>query len=145
MPRLRKEIEDKVIGMVKDGYINSEIHDNTSVSLPTIRKMRKRVESEKSRKEPVKSVDGERLLKKDEESIFLDLKGKKIRFVDVIHEDWFTSELNDSYKGNLEDALKGSNLDNWLLDPYWRGIEGLMDRVKAVSYTHLTLPTILLV
>ena len=132
MPRLRKETVDKVIDLIKNGYINTEIRGNTSVSLPTIRKLRKRVESEKIGKDSVKSFETEGLLKKGEESIFLDLEGKKIQFVDVIHEDWFTSELNDSYNGKIKDALKGSNLHGWF-GVHWEEIEALKDRVKNLE------------
>ena len=99
MPKLRKETVNKIEELIQAGYINAEIRDFTSVSLPTIRNIRKGLESEKSGKESRKSVESEIFGKenvievgegKDYEKVeFLDLKGKKVRFTDVVDESMF--------------------------------------------------------
>ena len=79
MPRLRKEMVDQIKGLMKEGFIDVEIHDKTEVSLPTIRKIRKNVEDVI---EVGKGKDMERV------ELF-DLKGKKIAFEDVINVEQF--------------------------------------------------------
>ena len=66
MPRLRKEIVDKIEGLLNAGYINSEIRDKTGVSLPTIRKIRKRLEIEEREKESNKRIKTETTRKEAE-------------------------------------------------------------------------------
>ena len=87
---------DKIEELIRQGYIDVEICAKTSVSRPTVRKIRRSMESAKGGKEGAKSVENETIGKetviaigegKDNEKVeFLDLQGKKIRFSDVVDE-----------------------------------------------------------
>ncbi len=98
MPRLKKEKIDKIKEMIRQGYIDVEICAKTSVSRPTVRKIRRGMESEKS-------VEAETFLKNGETSIFLDLQGKKIRFTDVVAEFLVKSGLFPLKKSTLKSVL----------------------------------------
>lgn len=115
MPRLRKETIDKIEELIRQGYIDVEICAKTSVSRPTVRKIRRSMDSTKGRKECAKSVETETLGKetviaigegKDGERVeFLDLKGKKLRFVDVVGEFLINSGLFSIEKSTLKSVL----------------------------------------
>ena len=136
MPRLRKVTVDKIEEMIYAGYINAEIHDKTSVSLPPIRKIRKRVEIEEKAKISEKSLESEMIAKdnvievgegKDSERLELfDLKGKKIRFTDIINVGNFRAceILNESTLAYMEDDM-------------WKEIEELREENERLRYSLL--------
>ena len=49
MPKMRKKDRDNVLRMIHQSYINEEIKEKTGVSLPTIRAIRKEVETGKKK------------------------------------------------------------------------------------------------
>lgn len=126
MPKLGKEIVNKIKEMICEGLINSEIRSKTGISLPTIRKLRKEVEREGNGKEGENNKEVETA---DDDNVFIvgegndserlelfDLKGKKIRFTDVVDVKWFS----DGW------TLEESTLPK-MLDFYWGEIDALKE------------------
>ena len=139
MTKLRREKVKKIEQMIRDGYLDVEIHESTSVSRKAIRRIRLRVEKEmemeKSMKKIIFGVETETITvgtgNQVETVEFLDLKGRKIRFEDIMNLEKFKDGTwaNEStlvyefnfYWDEIEELRSG--LENTLLHSLKYGFE----------------------